>query len=332
MHALILGGTGSAGRALIGQLRAGEPSVELTVVSRMETQVPGTDRVLTGHYADLIGSGELPRQLGRAEAVVHLGDGLSILQRPPFAADAALSDRLIAASQRLAQAVRDAKVPLFVHVSSIKALCDEDDSRVLVETDESGATGLYGHSKLRLERAMAGVMAGSDTRLVIVRNPVMYGAGKAGSMHRLLRLADTALPLPLGGVANRRSLLALPNFASALAAILRAGPAAQGGVFPVHDGPALSTTEILATLRAALGRPRRLFPVGGAAALAGRVPLVGAAARRLYGSLELSDAHFRRAFGWTPAVDTKVALAAMARAHSAGTRTHDIPAAAPSRT
>jgi nucleoside-diphosphate-sugar epimerase len=329
MHALILGGTGSAGQALVAQLRAGGPNVELTVVSRTATHLPGIDRVVTGHYGDLAASPDFRRRLQGVDVIVHLADGLSALQQRQSAANA---ERLLAASVRLTVAARQAKVPLFVYVSSIKALGNEDDDRVLAETDESRATSLYGRSKWRLEQALAGLFNGSDTRLVIVRNPVMYG-GKGGSAHRLLQLADTALPLPLEGLDNRRSLLAVRNFAGALAAIVRAGPDAPGGIFHLHDGPALSTTQIVATLRAALGRPRRLFPIGAAAAaVAARVPLIGAAARRLYGSLELSDALFRRTYRWTPPVETKAALAEMAKAFSVEPSPHDISAAAPSRT
>src|SRR5262249_16612162 len=134
-----------------------------------------------------------------------------------------------------------------------------------------------------------------------------------------MKLVDSALPLPLGGLGNRRSLLALGNLASALSAIVLSRPEAACGTFHVHDGVALSTTEIVETLRAALGRPRRLFAVGaGAAARAGRAPVTGPAARRLYGSLELSDARFRRTFAWTPAVETRVALAEMAASHLSG--------------
>jgi hypothetical protein len=45
-----------------------------------------------------------------------------------------------------------------------------------------------------------------------------------------------------------------------------------------------------------------------------RLPLIGPAARRLYGSLEVSDAHFRQTFRWTPIIETKAALAEMAAA------------------
>jgi UDP-glucose 4-epimerase len=314
MRALILGGTGSTGRALIRQLQGGAAPAEVSVVSRTATSLPGAVRVLTGSYGDLAGTEPFRKALAGVDAVVHLADGLSVLQEPQ-PASAGEADRLIAASERLALAVREAEVPLLVYISSIKALCDEDDSRVLTETCASRATTLYGGAKLRLEQVMARAVAGSATRLAIVRNPAMYGAAKGGSVRRLLKLADTGLPLPLGGLANRRSLLAIDNCASALAAIARAPPETAAGTYHIHDGPALSTTEIVATLRTALGRPGRLLAVGAvAAAVAKRLPLIGPAARRLYGSLEVSDAHFRHTFRWTPVIETKAALAEMAAA------------------
>jgi nucleoside-diphosphate-sugar epimerase len=302
----------------------------VSVLSRTAASLPGVSRVLTGHYGDLAGSDAFRRWLAGVDVAVHLADGLSALQEPRLAADTGEADRLIAASERLAMAVREAEVPLLVHVSSIKALCDEDDARVLTETCDSRATTLYGRSKLRLERIMAQVLAGSATRLAIVRNPAMYGPAKGGSVRRLLKLADSGLPLPLGGLTNRRSLLALGNLASALSAIVRSPPHVAAGVFHVHDGPALSTTEIVATLRAALGRPRRLFAVGAAGAtLARHVPLIGPAARRLYGSLEISDAHFRQTFHWKPIKETGAALAEMAQPCGAERRHDAAGAAAP---
>lgn len=312
MRVLILGGAGTTGRALIRHLRGEGPVAELTVISRTARELPGVMRVLTGHYADLVPSAEFRAELARFHAVVHLGDGLSLLQERAHAGDTAQAERLIAASEGVALAVREAQVPLFVYVSSIKALCDEDDSRVLAEASEPRSTTLYGRSKLRLEQAIGIVLEGSATRQVILRNPVMYGESKGGSLRRLMQVADTPLPLPLGGLANKRSLLAVRNFASMLATVVRAVSNRPRGVFHVHDGPPLSTTEIVETMRTALGRPARLFSVGAIVAnIARQTPVLSLVARRLYGSLELSDAHFRRSFDWTPVTDTRIALAEM---------------------
>jgi nucleoside-diphosphate-sugar epimerase len=149
MHILILGGTGSGGQKLIQYLHGANPNFDLTLISRTATELPGVKRVLTGHYGSLIGSSSLRPQLTSLDAVVHLADGLSILQQRRYAADRAQAGRLLDLSEALALAIRDARVPLFVHVSSIKALCDEEDERVLVETSEPHGSTLYGQSKWR---------------------------------------------------------------------------------------------------------------------------------------------------------------------------------------
>jgi nucleoside-diphosphate-sugar epimerase len=316
MRILILGGTGSTGRALIGDLRGREEPLDITVISRSTRELPGATKVLTGHYAQLVPSASFKDQLWSVDAVVHLADGLADLQSRMLANDTSLANQLIAGSRDVAIAARDAGVPRFIHVSSIKAICGEDDTRVLTETSAPKPSSLYGRSKLRLEQTLHQVFEQSAARLVILRNPVMYAEDKAGSIHRLLMLADTPWPLPFGGLHNKRSLLAVRNFASALAAVVRAGPDAPAGVFHVHDGPPLSTTQLVRTLRSALGRPARLFPAGPAARLACQLPVLGPLARRLYGSLEMSDARLRQGFGWSPVIETRVGLADVARRYS----------------
>src|SRR5262245_5741996 len=120
MHALILGGAGSAGRTLIRQLHdGGGPPVAISVLSRTATSVPGSTRVLSGHYGELARTAEFRQYLAGVDVIVHLADGLSVLQQPGRAADATEAGRLVAAAERLAQAARAARVPHFVYVSSI---------------------------------------------------------------------------------------------------------------------------------------------------------------------------------------------------------------------
>jgi nucleoside-diphosphate-sugar epimerase len=312
MRILILGGTGSTGRALISDLHGRGEFFDITVTSRSACELPGA-KVLRGHYAQLVPSASFKSHLASTDVIVHLADGLADLQSRALHKDTRLADKLIAGSRDVASAAREARVPRFIHVSSIKAICGEDDARVLTETAIPAPTSFYGESKLRLEQTLQQVFEKSATRLVILRNPVMYAQDKAGSIHRLLKLADTPWPLPLGGLRNKRSLLAVRNFASALTSIVRAGGDTPTGVFHVHDGPPLSTTELVTVLRSALGRPVRLYPVGPAARLACHVPVLGRLARRLYGSLEISDTRFRQGFGWSPVIETRAGLADVAR-------------------
>jgi UDP-glucose 4-epimerase len=322
MGVLIVGGRGFAGQALAAHLHQAGRSGEVAVVSRSAEPLDGVARLFTGHFGALAGMPEFRRALNGFSAVVHLADGLAPLQRAARAQGLADAEPQLQASERLASAAREAGVPLFVYVSSLKAICDEEDERLLTEACASRASTLYGHAKLQLELRIAAALAGSATALVIVRNPVTYGPSKHGSLQRLLRLADTPWPLPFASIANRRSLLAVENLASALAAVIAtAGSSGPSGVFHIHDGPAPSTSDIVGIFRDALGRSRRLFSIGAAGQrLARRLPLLAPAARRLYGSLQLSDAHFRDSFAWSPQIDSKTALAAMAGARGASRR------------
>src|SRR3990172_3444132 len=106
MRLLIFGGTSATGAQLIGDLRAGDAAADVTVVSRTATAVDGAKRVITGHFADLVSGSDFCRQLAACDAVVHLADGLGILQE--HAADGPLADSLVTASRTLSLASREA--------------------------------------------------------------------------------------------------------------------------------------------------------------------------------------------------------------------------------
>src|SRR5690606_14506887 len=96
---------------------------------------------------------------------------------------------------------------------------------------------------------------------VILRAPLVYGPGVKANFLSLLRLCDTALPLPFGGITeNRRSMIYVDNLADAVCAALDHADAA-GETFLVSDGVPVSTAALVRSLRAALARPARLIPV-----------------------------------------------------------------------
>ncbi|MCY1350784.1 hypothetical protein D9M69_370260 [compost metagenome] len=121
------------------------------------------------------------------------------------------------------------------------------------------------------------------------------------------------VPLPLGGIHNKRSLVALDNLVDLIVTCIE-HPAAANQVFLVSDGEDLSTSELLRRLGGALGKPARLLPVpaswlGGGARLLGKAGV----AQRLCGSLQVDIEKNRRVLGWIPPVSVDEALRKTAR-------------------
>jgi nucleoside-diphosphate-sugar epimerase len=206
---------------------------------------------------------------------------------------------------RVARAASEAGVPRFVFASSVKAAAEHSEA-VLTARDTSHPQTDYGRAKLAAERALSAI-EGIDC--ISLRLPLVHGPGARANFAALVRLAESSLPLPFGGIANRRSLISLRSAADAfVAAACQAGPA---GVFYVADAPALSTGAMIAALREGFGQPARLVSLPLAGAL-----LHATSWRALAQSLEVDTAPFRAAYG-LPETDSRAALVATARAWSA---------------
>ncbi|PIK71809.1 NAD-dependent dehydratase, partial [Methylobacterium frigidaeris] len=120
-------------------------------------------------------------------------------------------------------------------------------------------------------------------------------------------------PLPLGGLAGRRSLVSVESLSDAVDAVLRApGPLRRPLI--VAEAEALRVPEMIASLRAGLSRRPGLVPMpqvllDAALALTGRSEL-----RERLGSSLVARTAGLEALGWTAPVETRSGLEALARA------------------
>jgi UDP-glucose 4-epimerase len=182
---------------------------------------------------------------------------------------------------------------------------------MLTERDEPRPADAYGRSKLAAEKAVSA----AGVPFTILRPVAVYGPGIKGNFARLLRLALTGWPLPLGAFRNRRSLAGLDNVVEAIRLALRT-PEMAGETYLVADPEPLTLAEIVTALRAAAGRPPRLVPVPPALcrtllAMGGRSDVW----KRLGGALVADPAKIVAA-GWRPS-DTKTGLTQMVHAELA---------------
>ena len=66
-------------------------------------------------------------------------------------------------------------------------------------------------SKWEAELGLRKVAQESGMEVVIIRPPLVYGPGVKGNFASMQRLVARGVPLPLGAIHNKRSLVALDN-------------------------------------------------------------------------------------------------------------------------
>jgi nucleoside-diphosphate-sugar epimerase len=208
----------------------------------------------------------------------------------------------------LARAARRASAKRFVFLSSIRAQSGPTAEAVLTEADDPNPTDAYGRSKLAAERGLAEL----DLDWVSLRAALVYGPGVKGNIAQLMRLARLPLPLPLRSVGGRRSLLALENLAAAVEVVLKT-PGPLRRPFIAADRDVLTVADMIAAMRAGLGRRPSMFPVP-PVLIELLLRSIGQENiyRRLSGSL-VADPSALLGLGWTPPLATADGLCRLMR-------------------
>jgi nucleoside-diphosphate-sugar epimerase len=236
----------------------------------------------------------------RCDAVIHLAARVHLMNDTAVDSLAAYRETNVAGTLRLAKASRAAGARRFVFVSSIKAIGDSDPGRPLRESDEPAPTDPYGWSKLEAERALLAYGRESGQEVVIVRPPLVYGPGVRANFLQLMQAIAAGIPLPLGRISARRSLVFVDNLAHALIRCAT-DPRAAGCTFNVADSRDLTVAELARTLAGGLNAPARLLPVPAPwLILAGRLTGRTAQVERLISSLQLDTTRIRETLDWHP--------------------------------
>lgn len=246
--------------------------------------------------------------LSGCDTVIHLAARVHVMDDKSGNALSAFRATNVDATLNLARQAALHGVRRFVFVSSIKVNGEATTSQPFTAFDAPAPSDPYGVSKMEAEQALRTLSDATGLEVVIVRPPLVYGPGVRANFLRLMQLVSTGIPLPLGAIHNRRSLVALDNLVDLL--IVCAGqPAASGQTFLVSDLHDVSIAELLVMLAEAMGRRSRLLPVPAwmVASAAGMLGQSKAASRLLH-SLQLDILHTTSTLGWRPVVGMQDAV------------------------
>ena len=250
--------------------------------------------------SELTNEGAVAGALQGADAVVHLAARAHVLRDDSPDAGAAFRRVNVDGTRALCLAARSSGVPRIVFVSSIGVNGSRTDGRPFVETDAPAPVELYARSKWEAEEMLRGQTAETGVETVVLRPALVYGPGVKGNFLRLLRLASSGLPLPLGSIRNRRNLVGVQNLCDLLI-LCTDNPRAAGQMYLAADPDVHSTADLIRALCRGLNRPCRLLPVPEAVVRGiARVTGFEDQFNKLCGSLEVCSDKARNELGWTP--------------------------------
>jgi nucleoside-diphosphate-sugar epimerase len=239
--------------------------------------------------------------------VVHLAARVHQMGPDPEADDA--YHRInVEGSRILAEQAAIAGISRFVFLSSIKVNGDGAE-RPYKSTDLPDPRDPYGRSKWEAEQAVREVCERRGIECVVIRPPLSYGPGVKANFRRLLRLVDLGIPLPLGSIENRRSLIGLSNLVQFIETCM-IHPRAADQTWLIADDECISTPELLRKIAGHMNRRSRLFyfpprwlrPLGGLFQVSAQID-------RLCNSLLVDATPARSVLGWRPTTSLDEELA-----------------------
>ncbi|MCQ2029692.1 UDP-glucose 4-epimerase family protein [Stutzerimonas zhaodongensis] len=298
MRVLVTGASGFLGSALLPVLKHQGHDVVATTRSSVSAPVDGVDYRVVG---DLSSAQDWHSPLHDIDVVVHTAARVHVMDESSN--DPLQAFRLVNvfATLHLARQAVEAGVSRFVFISSIKVSGEQTRPDAPFRADgDPRPIDPYGVSKREAEDGLQALAAETGMEVVIVRPPLVYGPGVKGNFASMIKLVEKGVPLPLGAIHNKRSLVSIGNLVDLIIRCLN-HPAAANQVFLAGDGEDLSTTELLRGVGRAMGKPVWLIPVP-ASVLRLSATLLGkkAMAQRLLGSLQVDISKAHDLLGWTP--------------------------------
>lgn len=294
---LVTGASGFVGKAFCAE--ALERGIQVRSVIRSGKKLQSSLDCFV--IDDMISMPDWLDALHGCDAVIHLAARVHIMRET---ADDPLSEfRLlnVAGTEHLARSASAAGIKRFVYVSSVKVNGEETNhDEVYTELDMAAPQDPYGISKWEAEKKLQQISEETGLEIVIVRPPLVYGAGVKGNFAQLISAVAKGVPFPFASVKNKRSLIYVRNLVDALMLCVT-HPKAAGNTYLVSDAEAVSTPELLRKISLAMGKQPRLFPCPSILLkLAAKLFRKTEQISRLLSSLQVDSSKIRRDLGWVP--------------------------------
>lgn len=312
MRLLVTGATGFVGRAVLAQASLEQGLLVRGAVRGQFTQNQKNVEIV--QVGDLSPDSNWTQAVRGVDVIVHAAARVHVMCES--AEDPLVEFRQVnvLGTLNLARQAAREGVKRFIFISSIKVNGEQTQLGHSYTADDAVApTDPYGISKYEAEQGLLQFGRKSGMEVVVIRPVLVYGPGVKANFLSMMNWLQRGIPLPLGAINNKRSLVAIDNLVSLIMVCLQ-HPAAANQIFLVSDGEDLSTPDLLRRMGFEMGKKVWLLPVPQAlielvAAVLGKRSL----SQRLCSSLQVDISKTRKLLNWTPPVSVTQALAKTAQ-------------------
>ncbi len=293
MNIIISGLSGFVGSALLG------PLVLHNIKALGRTKLSSYHGDF--HFAEINGSADYADFLKNNDVLIHCAARVHIMDESSLDPLTEFREINVSGTLNLARQAASAGIKRFIFISSIKVNGEgTQPGAQFTPSDIPAPEDPYGVSKYEAEQGLQQIAKNTGMEVVIIRPPLVYGAGVKGNFNSLLKLAKTGLPLPFGAIHNKRSMVYLGNLIAFIVECID-HPKAANEVFLISDGNDLSINRLITELRLAMFKPVRLLPMPGwLFTFVGKVTGNSSVVSRLCGSLQVDSSKVNKLLGWVP--------------------------------
>jgi nucleoside-diphosphate-sugar epimerase len=297
MRLVVTGANGFVGKHLVRHLKAKDHNVDAIVRhTGIDFHDSNVRQTVVNSLEDYIFDTNVDKLV-----VIHAAARAHILK--DLATNPLLEYRKVNTESTLKFAENAAKsgVKRFVFISTIKVNGERTtEGQSFNAFDSPSPEDPYAVSKYEAELGLKKIAQGSGMEVVIIRPPLVYGRGVKGNFASLIKAVKRGLPLPLGSIHNKRSMVGIHNLVDLIECALR-HPNAAGNTFLVSDGHDLSTTDLLRGMIKSSGSKSILLPIPPSviqfvATILGKRDM----STRLLESLQVDISGTKDILGWSP--------------------------------
>lgn len=185
--------------------------------------------------------------LSQVEVIIHCAGRAHVMNETAVSPLEAYRQTNVQGTLNLAKKAVQSGIKRFIYMSSIKVNGEQTTIQAFKPNDVVNTDDPYGLSKYEAEQALLELSKQTGLEVVIIRPVLIYGPNVKANFKSMVGLASKKLPLPIGCLDNKRSMVSIYNLVDLIHTCMT-HPNANGEVFIASDQDDISVKQLFEKL------------------------------------------------------------------------------------